>query len=246
MSPPIHRDRTAVRFWLGLAALGCGFVGIAASNAQAPVITNPGDLRSLSVNTAFRPSDPNPAWTVMAPMPTARSGFATAAADGKVYAMGGAVLNTCVTVDTVEAYDPNGDFWITPAYTHTQAPSFPSGRCYARQHHLFGWRDGRRMIRAPTSFGHGPSIRSRDNRWSDKQSLPEPRLQVGLGEDSVNHLLYAVGGATAAPDYKCSTWWRSTTRLLIPGHPGRTSEYAARGPCGCRSERQDLCDRWER
>ena len=45
MSPPIHRDRIAVRFWLGLAALGCGFAGIAAANAQAPVITNPGDLR---------------------------------------------------------------------------------------------------------------------------------------------------------------------------------------------------------
>src|SRR4026208_2622694 len=102
MSPPIYRDRIAVRLWLGLAALGCVFADIAASNAQGPpVITNPGDLRSLSVNTAFRPGDPDPAWTVMAPMPTARSGFATAAADGKVYAMGGAVLNTCVTVDTV-------------------------------------------------------------------------------------------------------------------------------------------------
>ena len=49
----------------------------------------------------------------MAPMPTARAGFATAAANGKVYAMGGAVLNNCVTVPTVEAYDPVGDFWIT-------------------------------------------------------------------------------------------------------------------------------------
>ena len=53
MSPRIHRGRTAARFCLGLAALSCVFVGIAAANAQAPVITNPGDLRTLSVNTAF-------------------------------------------------------------------------------------------------------------------------------------------------------------------------------------------------
>jgi hypothetical protein len=65
MSPPIHRDRTAVRFWLGLAALGCGFVGIAASNSQGPpVITNPGDLRFLSANTSFAPGALNPVWRV--------------------------------------------------------------------------------------------------------------------------------------------------------------------------------------
>ena len=77
------------------------------------MITNPGDLRALSVNTAFRPGDPDPAWSVMAPMPTARAAFATAAANGRVYAIGGAVSADCVTVPTVEAYDPDGDFWIT-------------------------------------------------------------------------------------------------------------------------------------
>ena len=73
MSPQINRGSTAARFCLGLAALSCVFVGIAAANAQAPVITNPGDVRSLSVNTAFGPGDPDPAWNVMAPMPTARA-----------------------------------------------------------------------------------------------------------------------------------------------------------------------------
>ena len=106
-----------MRFWLGLAALGCGFVGIAASNAQdPPVITNPGDLRFLSVNTAFAPGAPNPVWRIMAPMPTARAAFATAAANGpagngQIYAIGGAVLNSCVLVPTVEAYDPSSDSW---------------------------------------------------------------------------------------------------------------------------------------
>ena len=114
MSPQIYRGRTAVRFWLALATLGCVFAAIAASNAQAlepPVITNPGDLRYLSINTAFSSGDPDPAWTIVAPMPTVRSGFATSAADGKVYAMGGAVLSTCGIVDTVEAYQPRMGRW---------------------------------------------------------------------------------------------------------------------------------------
>ena len=49
---------------------------------KLPEITNPGDLHYLDVNTAFDPLDPNPAWTVKAPMPTARAGFAIAAAKG--------------------------------------------------------------------------------------------------------------------------------------------------------------------
>ena len=39
------------------------------------------------------------------------------------------------------------------------------------------------------------------DRWSDKLPMPTPRTQVGLGADSVNQLLYAIGGATRRPDY---------------------------------------------
>ena len=37
--------------------------------------------------------------------------------------------------------------------------------------------------------------------WSERPSMPTPRTQVGVGVDSTNHLLYAIGGATAAPGY---------------------------------------------
>lgn len=202
MSPRIYRGHTAMRFCLGLAALVCGFASIAASNAQAPVITNPGDLRSLSVNTAFRPSDPDPAWTIMAPMPTARSGFATAAVDGKVYAMGGAVLNTCVTVDTVEAYNPDGDFWITGLAPIPEPLRYrPAGATLDNIIYLVGGSapdDSCIHFALDTVQAYDPAT----GRWSDKRSLPKPRAQVGLGEDRVNHLLYAVGGATGAPNYK--------------------------------------------
>ena len=156
MSPRKYRGRTAGRFCRGLAALGCVFANIAAANAQAPVITNPGDLRTLSVNTVFRAGDLDPAWKVIAPMPTARSGVATAAANGKVYAMGGGVLDDCTTVLTVEAYDPVRDVWITEL-----APMLPplvTGQPVARSTTLFIWLVGRRWTFSATTR---PSVQSR-------------------------------------------------------------------------------------
>ena len=210
MSPRVYRGRTAVRFWLALATLGCEFAGIAASNGQAlepPVITNPGDLRYLSINTAFSPGDPDPAWTIRAPMPTVRSGFATAAADGKVYAMGGAVLNTCGIVDTVEAYQPprdgdDGDFWITNLRPIPPPLRYrPSGATLDSIIYLVGGTvpdDLCVQYAVDTVQAYDPAT----NTWSKKRPLRKPRAQVGLGVDSVNHLLYAVGGATGAPDDK--------------------------------------------
>ena len=172
MSPRIYCGRTAVRFWLGLAALSCVFAGIAAANAQAPVITNPGDLRTLSVNTAFRPGDPDPAWKVMAPMPTARAAFATAAANGKVYAIGGAVLDDCVTVPTVEAYDPDGDVWITDLAPMPPPLRYrPSGATLDNTIYVVG---GATMdiFCNDTALGTVQAYDPATDSWSDKPPLP--------------------------------------------------------------------------
>ena len=184
MSPRIYRGRTAGRFCLGLAALGCVFAGVAAANAQAPVITNPGDLRTLSVNTAFRPGDPDPAWKVMAPMPTARAGFATAAANGKVYAMGGAVLNDCTTVLTVEAYDPVRDVWITElAPMPPPARYRPAGGTLDNIIYVVGGATTDICLQR-----HGPryspGIRPRD-RQLVRQAIPADRLGFKLVSASI-------------------------------------------------------------
>ena len=176
MSPQMHSGRTAVRFCLGLAALSCVFAGIATLKAQAPVITNPGDLRTLTVNTAFRPGDPDPAWTVMAPMPTARAAFATAAANGKVYAIGGEVLNNCVTVRYSRSLRSGWgrlDYRICSTSTTT---SFPAVRCHSRQHDLFGWRVDAGCFLRPHGLEYSSSIRSRN-----RQLVREAAHAVGSG-----------------------------------------------------------------
>jgi N-acetylneuraminic acid mutarotase len=205
MSPPIHRDRNAVRFWLGLAALGCGFVGIAAASAQAPpVITNPGDLRFISANTSFAPGAPNPTWRIKAPMPTARAAFATAAVNDKIYAIGGAILNDCVIVPTVEAYEPSSDSWNTRELAPMPPPLRfrPSGAALDNLIYVVGGgvntpEKGCSNVALGTVQAYDPA----KDKWSTKlSSLNMPRIQVGLGADNVNHLLYAVGGSSSPPD----------------------------------------------
>ena len=202
MDPRIYPGGSGPRPLLGLVALSCFFVSTAAVKAQAPVITNPGDLRTLSVNTAFRPGDPNPAWTSMAPMPTARAAFATAAANGRVYAIGGAVLDNCVTVPTVEAYDPVGDFWITGFAPMPPPLRFrPSGATLDNTIYVVGG-SATKVFCKDTALGTVQAYDPTTDSWSRRSNLPKRRVQVGLGVDSVNHLLYAVGGGTGTPDFE--------------------------------------------
>jgi non-specific serine/threonine protein kinase len=75
-----------------------------------------------------------PVWTVRSPMPTARSWLGvTAAADGRIYAVGG--LNGR-PLTTVEAYDPRSDHWseVPPLETARwglATATTPDGRIFA-------------------------------------------------------------------------------------------------------------------
>ncbi len=226
MNPRLNPGGFALRALLGLAASSCVFASTAALYAQAPVITNPGDLRTLSVNTAFRLGDPDPAWTSMAPMPTARAAFATAAANGRVYAIGGAVLSCGGSVATVEAYDPDGDFWITGLSDMPPPLRFrPSGATLDNTIYVVGGFTTN-LTCGDTALGTVQAYDPATDSWSTKPDLLRPRLSVGLGVDSVNHLLYAVGGATVAPDFIALPWvevydpatgiWTPKHRLNIP------------------------------
>ena len=226
MNPRIYPSGSARRALLGLVGLSCFFGWTAALYALAPVITNPGDLRNLSVNTAFRPGDPDPAWTSVAPMLRARAAFATAAANGRVYAIGGAILDNCVTVPTVEAYDPVGDFWITGLRDMPRPLRFrPSGATLDNIIYVVGGSKTK-LVCNDTALGTVQAYDPTTDSWSTKPDLPTPRLQVGLGVDSEHHLLYAVGGATAAPDFIALP----TVEVFDPAGNGGTGSWTTKHP----------------
>ena len=225
MNPQVHLIFAATKLWIGVIVAGSLCAG-STIDAQIPVITNPGDLRIVSVNTAFRPDDPGAGWTEVAPMATGRAGFATAAASGRIYAIGGAVVNDCLSVPTVEAYDPVGDFWLTGLADMPGPLRYrTSGATLDSTIYVVGGV-------ATLSACHDQALATvqaydpvNDN-WSEKAPMLTPRLQVGLGVDTVNHLLYAVGGANAAPGYIAL----DTVEVYDPAGNGGSGSWTAKQP----------------
>ena len=204
MNPPIDRGWTAVRLMFELVVV-CFFLSqipAGLGRTDFPVITTPADLHFLDVNTGFDTTTHSD-WTVRAPMPTARAGFAIAAAnDGttdRVYVMGGAVLEDCTTVAIVEAYDPANDAWISRQPIPPPLRWRPTAATLDNIIYMVGGAStdsGCGGEALGTLQGYDP----RGDSWiTNLPPMSFPRLQVGVGVDPVNHLLYAVGGADPGP-----------------------------------------------
>ena len=186
-----------VRSLIEPAVIVAFFGGGVIVHAEAPVITHPGDLRVVSVNTVLQPLDANPIWTSLAPMSTGRAGFAIGSVNGKIYTVGGGPVDNCATVSTVEMYDPALDRWTTGL-----APLPPPMR----------WRpsgvtlNGLLYVVGGQSTENGcpddplavmQAYEPATDSWLDQPPMPTARVQVGVGVDRAHHLLYAVGGATS-------------------------------------------------
>lgn len=91
----------------------------------------------------FDPS--NGAWSERAPMPTARCNFAVAAANGKIFAIGGNRVTNSEVLNIVEEYNPATDRWIRRA-------DMPTGRWHLavgairNQIYAIGGRGGSRAF----------------------------------------------------------------------------------------------------
>ena len=70
MNPQLFLRHPMPGLRLGVALGGFLLIWPVPLQAQAPVITNPGNLRAVDVNTVFRPLESDPEWLAMAPMPT--------------------------------------------------------------------------------------------------------------------------------------------------------------------------------
>jgi N-acetylneuraminic acid mutarotase len=79
-------------------------------------------------------------WTTKAPMPTGRESLSLSAVNGKIYAIGGDVVQCLVDVPFVEEYDPQTDTWDTnkrpmPTPRTGLSSSVVNGKIYA----IGGW-----------------------------------------------------------------------------------------------------------
>ncbi len=149
-------------------------------------------------------------WTVKAPMPTVRSGFAVGAANGMVYTIGG-------STGTVEAYDPNTNTWTTKAPMPNALSGARVGVVNGVLYVVGGYPAGEYSVPTGTVQAYDPAT----NTWTTKQPNPNPRGLFGVGV--VNGIIYAVGGligpygpvtgAVEAYDPVSNTW---TAKAPLP------------------------------
>ena len=86
--------------------------------------------RNLDVNEVYNPR--NDRWQRLSPLPTARSGIAAAALQGRIFVVGGEAPSG--TFHHVEAYEPKSDRWTSyarmPTPRHGLGTAVHAGRIY--------------------------------------------------------------------------------------------------------------------
>ncbi len=136
-------------------------------------------------------------WSTLAPMPTARATHATAALDGKLYAVGGwAACPPCVPqFDTIEVYDPVSNQWDTapkapmPTKRESASAIAINGKLYVvggsvrnpNNPHVDYWVTGALEVYDPTT-----------DSWATKAPMPTPRTTAAVRV--IGGMLHVVGG----------------------------------------------------
>lgn len=135
-------------------------------------------------------------WTELAPLPTARGGLASVAADGQIFAIGGATSNFDQTLNTVEAYDPRAHTWrtITSAGLTPRA-DLGAARADGRIYAIGGYDSNGNASAVVESY----DPRDPAAGWRSEAPLPivSPSGWAGAGgiaAASYHGLIYAVGG----------------------------------------------------
>jgi N-acetylneuraminic acid mutarotase len=118
------------------------------------------------VNDAVRFTGLSAAWTSRTGLPSARRGFAVAAVNGSLYALGG--INSANTaLRTVQAYSPSTDSWTNKAFLPAARQTGNGAVAINGIIYLPGGHDGTNAL-TKTLYAYNPST----NSWSTRTPLP--------------------------------------------------------------------------
>jgi|GEM_PF-2884811 len=132
-------------------------------------------------------------WSAKTDMPTPRVWFSTSVVDGKIYAIGGALVTTA-PLSTVEVYDPATDIWITKA----PMPTARMGHAAAVVNGIIYIIGGGTVSAFPGGFSTVEAYDPATDTWTSKADLPAKR--AFLSASVVGGKIYAIGGIPTAAD----------------------------------------------
>jgi hypothetical protein len=179
LTPPTH-----THYFSGAARAGDDFVYLIGGIDEA----------SADVDTMERYDYTLDTWSIMAPMPTARSGLAVAAGrDSRLYAVGGSrqTGNTQRVLATLEIYDPFQRVWLPGAAMPTARTSLVLVTSIDGQLIAIGGYNDQGVSAVVEAYL--PSL----NKWVTRAALPEARSEA-LGALGADGRIYVCGGLVAS------------------------------------------------
>ncbi len=144
-----------------------------------------------NINEVYNPV--NDTWTTEAALPTGVQGYASVVFNDKIHVMGGSRLfastGTNTVIDANQVYDPQTGEWSLgtklPTVDSYGAAAATSGYMVPeRIYNIGGFHE--------EFTGSTEVYFPQNNSWSSADSMPTPRIHLGLA--MVNDVLYAIGG----------------------------------------------------
>jgi N-acetylneuraminic acid mutarotase len=132
-------------------------------------------------------------WTTKAPMPTARLWFSTSVVDGKIYAIGGALVST-EAISTVEVYDPVTDTWTTKS----PMPTARAGHVTAVVDGIIYVIGGGTHTAVPGGFSTVEAYDHSTDTWTTMADIPEKRAFAC--SETIDGKIYVIGGIITFAD----------------------------------------------
>ena len=156
-------------------------------------------------------------WTILEPMPTARSGLGIAVVDGKIYAIGRQNEEGCLNI--TEEYNPATNEWTIKTSMPTARSRFAIA-VYQNKIYGIGGTNG-------SGLAGGESILTEANEvydpatdtWEIKTSMLTSRYKFGVAV--INDEQYTIGGKTEINNYT-SVNEKYTPAEYIPEFPSWT------------------------
>ena len=124
-------------------------------------------------------------WEVISQLPIGRSAFSTAVVDGKIYLIGGTLLENESSgpfgLSTVEVYDPHNNSWKKvadmPTPRSTAGAAVVDGKIYV----VGGLAATDRRMESTKILKVVEVYDPQTDTWERKQDMSQPRLSFGIG-----------------------------------------------------------------
>ena len=136
-------------------------------------------------------------WEVVSELPTGRSAFSTVVADGKIYLIGGTLLENESSgpfgLPTVEVYDPHNNSWKKVADMPTPRSNAEAAVVDGKIYVVGGLVATDRRMESTKILKVVEVYDPHTDTWERKQDMSQRRLSFGIGV--VERKIYVMGGA---------------------------------------------------